>query len=89
MAARTGHAGTKDSTADLVERLDQVRLANDWTYRELAAAMQREGVGLSSQTLHQLLSDRSSQPFDRTVHKIREFLATVERTVPRRKRASA
>jgi transcriptional regulator with XRE-family HTH domain len=89
MAVRTGTAGSKDGAGDLVERLDQMRLANDWSYRQLADAMQHAGVGVSSQTLHQLLTDRSIQPFDRTLYKIRQFLDVLDRESPRRKRATA
>jgi transcriptional regulator with XRE-family HTH domain len=52
-----------------LERLNQHRLDNDLTYKELAAQ-----VGISDKALYALLQEHSSQPFDRTLHKIRKFL---------------
>lgn len=49
--------------------LNQIRLAEGLTYRELA-----DLVGLSFRTVHQLLNAEAPQPFDRTLYKIRRFL---------------
>jgi len=69
MAAKTG---SLDST-DAIDRLDALRLENDWSFRELSSEMERAGVILSAQTLHQLLADRDVKPYDRTLYKIRKY----------------
>jgi transcriptional regulator with XRE-family HTH domain len=53
--------------AELVA-LDQVRLTEDLTYDALAAQ-----VGIDSGALHRILNGKSD-PYDRTLHKIRQFL---------------
>jgi hypothetical protein len=70
MAVKTGPI----DGADIVERLDAVRLSNDWSFRQLSAEMERVGITLSAQTLHQLLTDREAKPYDRTLHKVRRYL---------------
>lgn len=78
MAVRTGRV----DSADALERLDALRLANDWSFRQLSADMARIGVALSAQTLHQLLTDPTVKPYDRTLHKVRVYLDAL---TPKRK----
>jgi hypothetical protein len=59
---------------DTLDRLDALRLSKDWSFRELSLEMARVGVALSAATLHQVLTDRESKPYDRTLHKIRRYL---------------
>jgi transcriptional regulator with XRE-family HTH domain len=86
MAVRTEQHGRADATRDPVGELDALRLQNDWSYRELAADMKRVAdVILSPATLHQILADRSIQPFDRTLYKIRQYLDQRAPVTPRRR----
>ena len=91
MAVRTARAAAKPGL--LLDELDRLRLDQDWSYRQLAADMRRTGLAISAQTLHQVLTDRSITPFDRTLHKIRTYLdhraAAPKAATPRRKRATA
>jgi len=55
------------------------RLEKDWTWDQLAAAMGEAGVPMSPRTLtHSLRHD--ARPYERTLHKIRKFLAHVRAT---------
>lgn len=58
-----------------LERLDLYRLQRDLSYRDLAAE-----VGIPYRTLYTLLTAKNPRPFDRTVYKIRKFLASANRT---------
>lgn len=73
--------------AELAE-LDALRLDRDWTWAELSAAMDARGVEMSPRTLHYLLkrAPAQAQPLDRTLHKIRTYLATVKADARRRAR---
>lgn len=67
--------------SDLLDRLAALRLARDWSFRELATDMERvTGFEISHGTLQSMLSaaatDRS-KPYDRTINKIRLYLAEV------------
>lgn len=76
-------------------KLDAIRLDRDWSMRELAIAMDRHGCGISPRTLHYLLREHTTtaKPFDRTLHKIRVYLAHVrdldKRNRRRRKQTAA
>jgi hypothetical protein len=66
------------SPALLLAKLDAIRLDRDWSMRELAIEMDRQGCGISPRTLHYLLRDKpNTKPFDRTLHKIRVYLTHV------------
>jgi hypothetical protein len=84
MAVKTG---SLDSAA--LVRLDALRLANDWSFRQLSSDMQRVGVIVSAQTLHQLLTDRDAKPYDRTLYKIRKYFEALDAERPRRKRVAS
>jgi len=84
MAVKTGNVDS-----DAIDRLDALRLANDWSFRQLSSDMERVGVVLSAQTLHQVLADRETKPYDRTLYKIRKYLEHLDAERPRRKRAVA
>lgn len=87
MAAKTKRFDNEDAR----EQLDALRLANDWSFRQLSADMARAGVKASAQTLHQVLTDRTSKPYDRTLHKIRLYLADLkdEARKPRKSKGRA
>ena len=86
MAVKTGHVDSEDA----IDRLDALRLANDWSFRQLSADMERVGVTMSAQTLHQLLADRDVKPYDRTLYKIRKYFEQLDAERPRpRKRGAA
>jgi hypothetical protein len=59
--------------------LDLIRLDHDWTWEELAADMARADVVISPRTLHYLCKRLpvNGHALDRTVHKIRKYLAHV------------
>jgi hypothetical protein len=92
MAVQTGRI----DTTDMLDRLVALRLAKDWSFRQLSSDMARVGVTCSAQTLHQVLMDRATKPYDRTLHKIRVYLEALknERSAkprsakPRRTRAA-
>lgn len=80
-----------DSAADLLDRLNTVRLARDWSYRQLADDIERvTGLEISAQTLQPLLSvprEERAQPYDRTVYKIREYFKALDKkSEPAKKR---
>lgn len=77
MAAKTEQI----DCADPLDRLNDVRLDRDWSYRQLADDITRvTGFAISAATLQPLLGvprrDRP-KPFDRTLHKIRRYLETL------------
>lgn len=80
MSERTAALDSKDWSA-LVDELNALRLARDWSYRELAADVARvTGLAISFQTLQPLLAKPAAErakPYDRTIHKIRLYLASV------------
>ena len=62
-------------TQAVLEDLNEIRLRNDWSIRELAAAMRAVGYALSPRTLYVLLKDRHShEPYDRTLYKVEKYL---------------
>lgn len=75
----------------MVDQLNDVRLSRDWSYRQLAEDIHEvTGFDISAATLQPLLSvpaDERPKPYDRTVHKIRLYLAALAGA--RGKRASA
>jgi hypothetical protein len=83
-----------DSANELFDRLNDLRLARDWSYRQLANDIRRvTGFVVSAQTLQPVLTaapDDRPKPYDRTVHKIRLYLAQIEQsTKPAKRRATA
>lgn len=62
-----------------LDQLNAIRLRNDWSIRELRNAMHDAGVRVSSRTLQYLITPTSSNdrhiPTDRTLYKIRVYLA--------------
>jgi hypothetical protein len=84
MAVKTGNV---DSGAAL-DRLDALRLANDWSFRQLSADMERVGIILSAQTLHQLLTDRDAKPYDRTLYKVTQYFEQLDAKRPAKRKAS-
>lgn len=81
-----------DSWPTLVDRLNELRLTNDWSFRELAADIERvTGFVVSAQTLQPVLTapaDERPKPYDRTVYKIRQYFKQRETPAPRRKVAA-
>lgn len=79
MAAKPAHVD-RDTTI-LLDRLNDVRLARDWSYRQLAEDMARvTGFVISHATIQPLLSEappHRAKPYDRTLHKIRRYLETL------------
>lgn len=61
-------------------RLDQIRLDEDLTYKELSTL-----TGVNYQTLHDLLQ-AGTQPYDRTLNKIRRFLEKREKPATKKAR---
>lgn len=57
------------TTRQLLASLDEVRLARDLTYDELA-----NELGLSRRTVIRLLTDREAGMFDRTERKLRDYV---------------
>lgn len=60
------------ATKALVDRLNQIRLDEDRSYADLAAA-----IGIDPGGLYKILNDLSERPYDRTLHKIRRYLDAV------------
>jgi len=56
-------------STELLDQVDQLRLDEDLTYAELG-----EQIGINGGALHRILK-RQAEPIDRTLHKIRRFLA--------------
>jgi hypothetical protein len=61
--------------------LDAYRLDQDWTWAELAKAMERAKVPINARTLHYLLkrAPADARMTDRTLYKIRKFLNGLSR----------
>jgi hypothetical protein len=66
---------TARDAASLLNQLDQLRLDNDWSYRELSEDMARAGCPMTAQGLQTVLR-RTQEPWDRTLHKIQRYLAS-------------
>jgi hypothetical protein len=58
-----------------VAELHQLRLDLDLTLEELAEQIRQAGWRIDASTLSRLFSDPEREPFERTRHKIRRFLA--------------
>lgn len=56
-----------------IRDLQRVRLERDLTYRELA-----EKLGMSERGIAKLLAAPRPKPWERTLHKVRKFLAASE-----------
>jgi transcriptional regulator with XRE-family HTH domain len=82
-------ASVDSNARDLINRLNEVRLTRDWSYRQLSEEIERvTGTLVSAQTLQPLLSGRYSKPYDRTLYKLRRYfdaLAAEEPTKRSRK----
>ena len=78
-------------------QLDERRLAHDWTWQQLADDMaERAAVVIAPRTLHYLIKHVEAHARDRTLHKIRKYIATIDaeaandrRRANRRRRAAA
>ncbi len=72
---------TDSEARTLLDQLDDVRLARDWSYRQLADDIARlTPFVVSAQTLQPLLTrraERPGRPYDRTLHKVRLYLAAL------------
>lgn len=69
-------------------KLDTYRIARDWTFAQLAHAMGKAvGARMSPRTLHYLLKRApvDARPLDRTLHKIRLYLAYLDAQARRAK----
>lgn len=64
----------------LITEVNRIRLDDDRSYADLAA-----GIGIDPGGLYKILNDQS-EPYDRTLHKIRNFLKR-EAARPRKKTA--
>lgn len=70
-------------TDNPIQALATYRLEHDLSFDQLANRMAEAGYAMRGRALHLLLTNRlRSQPRDRTLYKIRQFLASV--AVPRR-----
>jgi len=89
MSERTDRRDSADWST-LIDRLNDVRLSRDWSYRQLADDIKHvTGFDISAQTLQTMLSvppDERATPYDRTVHKIRLYLAEIEQSQESQKR---
>ena len=62
-------------TREVLNDLNEIRLRNDWSVRELASAMGADGYRLSPRTLYVLLKERQShEPYDRTLYKVERYV---------------
>lgn len=83
-----------DWTAEIAE-LDRHRTAHEWTWQQLADAMEKRGVGVSPRTLHYVCKrlPLDGRPIDRTLSRIRKYLAYAraadQRAEVRRRRVTA
>lgn len=81
MAPKTAPVDSADWST-LLDQLNELRLSRDWSYRQLADDITAvTGFDISAQTLQPLLSVASherSKPYDRTLYKIRQYLAALE-----------
>lgn len=69
------------------EELREYRNVHDWTWDQLVADMKRAGVVVSARTVAYLCDPRhlDVRPLDRTLYKIRKYLATIRRPTTRDK----
>jgi len=74
---------------ELLGRLNEYRLDHDYTFEQLADAMEKAGFALSPRTLHYVLKRMKPDgvPHDRTLHRIRRFLESVAAKSPDPSRA--
>lgn len=63
-------AGMDTSTRHDLHQLNSIRLDEDLTYEQLA-----DLVGIHASALHRLLNQPDRRIHDRTLHKVRRFLA--------------
>jgi transcriptional regulator with XRE-family HTH domain len=68
----------------LVTELNRIRLEENLSYAEIAADME-----LDPGALYKILNELTDKPYDRTLYKIRRYLAEREAPPARRKAASA
>lgn len=73
------HADTKA----LIDALNRIRLDEDRSYADLAA-----GIGMDPGGLYKILNE-NSEPYDRTIHKMRRFLEKHDADAARRPRKKA
>ena len=88
MSASLALSSLSPLAADL-HKLNAIRLARDWSMRELSNHMTARGFKVSTRVLHYLLTnpDPAHRPYDRTQYKIREYLAHVRRQDRRHRQA--
>jgi hypothetical protein len=69
-----------------IAALDAYRLEHDWTFDQLAEAMDRAHCAIPARTLHYLLKrlPRDAKPLDRTIFKIKKFLKLMQQSEARR-----
>jgi transcriptional regulator with XRE-family HTH domain len=68
---------------DVIAEANRIRLDENLTYERLAQL-----VGLTTKTLHRALTDRSVKPYDRTLHRISEWLDRRQQTPPATRRST-
>jgi hypothetical protein len=61
---------------EIVLRIGNVRLAKDWSYKEIAQDMKRAGYPVSLHTLQRLIRT-GGRPNSRTAYKITQYLKTL------------
>lgn len=71
-----------------VKALNELRLERDLSFADLAGQMETAGYAVGGRTLHQILRGQGT-PNERTLYKIRKFLASVRRSSRRRSGAAA
>lgn len=64
---------------DVIAEINQIRLDEDLSYEALA-----QRVGITTKTLHRVITRRERNPYDRTLHKIRKFLDARAAAQPKR-----
>jgi transcriptional regulator with XRE-family HTH domain len=65
-----------DKHTEIVERINQVRLAKDWTYKQLEAEMKMAQCPVSLHTLQRLIRAKG-RPNSRTLYKLAQFLKSL------------
>jgi hypothetical protein len=76
-------------TDNAVQALATYRLEHDLSFDQLAAQMSGAGYAIRARALHLLLTNRvRTQPRERTIYKIRQFLANVADPKKPRRRAA-
>ena len=63
-----------------LEALRDLRLARDWSWRQLGDHLHDCGVNVSPHTLQRLMADPSRQPNERTLYKLQRFLKNIQQT---------